>query len=168
MTRGDNMLKHKNIYNHRHGQQSTEEKSEPLTEKDLDNFLEKEKTKYENEPWNKLNKTDKIKKLYDFAENYVKDNSIMEEKQTMEKFLKSSLENKKISKIKDIKYDKAIGKIIEINGLKYDIPSKRFMISKSNDPHVSTSTQLGTPKNTKKSSVKKTLKNSPKKNDTQS
>ena len=164
MTKNDNMLKYKNIYNQRHTEQNNE-KTETLTEQDLDNFLEKEKNKYENEPWNKLNKTDKIKKLYDFANNYVKENSISEEKNTMEKFLKSSLENKKISKIKDIKYDKMTGKIIEIIGLKYDKTSNRFMILKSNDNHVSTSKQLGTPKKTKTNNLKKTFKKSPKKND---
>tara|TARA_B100001093_G_C26779361_1_gene993868 strand:- start:70 stop:567 length:498 start_codon:yes stop_codon:yes gene_type:complete len=164
MTRNDNMLKYKNIYNQRHGE-SNNQKTENLTEKDLDNFLEKEKTKYENEPWNKLNKTDKIKKLYDFANNYVNENSITEEKITMEKFLKSSLENKKISKIKDIKYDKSSGKIIEIIGLKYDKTANRFMILKSNDNHVSTSKQLGTPKKSKTTNLKKTFKKSPKKND---
>jgi len=163
MTKNDNILKYKNIYNQRHDQVNNE-KTETLTEKDLDNFLEKEKTKYENEPWNKLNKTDKIKKLYDFANNYVKENYIIEEKITMEKFLKSSLENKKISKIKDIKYDKSTGKIIEIIGLKYDKSANRFMI-KSNDNHISTSKQLGTPKKTKQTKMKKTFKKSPKKND---
>lgn len=166
MTRGDNLLKYKNIYNkQRHAATNVEEeKNETLTEKDLDKFLEKEKCKYENEPWNKLNKTDKIKKLYTFAENYVKENSIIDELKTMEKFLKASLESKKISKIKDIKYDKSTGQILEINGLKYDKDVNKFMILKSNDNHISTSKNLGTPKKTKPR-VKRTMKNSPKKSD---
>jgi hypothetical protein len=166
MTRGDNILKYKNIYNNqRHVATNVEEeKNETLTEKDLDKFLEKEKCKYENEPWNKLNKTDKIKKLYTFAENYVKENSIMDELKTMEKFLKASLESKKISKIKDIKYDKSSGQILEINGLKYDKDNNKFMILKLNDNHVSTSKNLGTPKKTKQK-VKRTMKNSPKKSE---
>jgi len=166
MTRGDNILKYKNIYNNqRHGAANVEEeKSEPLTEKDLDTFLENEKCKYENEPWNKLNKTDKIKKLYIFAENYVKENSIIDELKTMEKFLKASLESKKISKIKDLKYDKSTGQILEINGLKYDKDVNKFMILKSTDNHISTSKNLGTPKKTKQK-VKRTMKNSPKKGD---
>jgi len=165
--RGDNVLKYKNIYNQRHGANSVSDgdKVENLTEKDLDNFLEKEKTNYSNEPWNKLNKTDKIKKLYMFAATYVTDNSIVDEKTTMEKFLKLSLENKKISKVKDLKYDKLTGQILEINGLNYDSVTKKFIILRTGDNHVSTSKQLGTPKKSTKSNVKKTMKVSPKRGD---
>ena len=155
------MLKYKNIYqNQRHGTNYTEEDhTQTLTEQDLDSFLEEEKNKYEGEPWNKLNKTDKLKKLYVFAEKYVNDNSIIEEKKSMEKFLKVSLENKKITKIKNKKYDKISGKITEITGLKYDDSNKKFSI-KGGEGHVSTSKHLGTPKKSKQK-IKKTMKNSP-------
>ena len=158
--RGDNVLKYKHIYQRRGSTgTSPDETIENLTEKDLDSFLEKEKNNYSNEPWNKLNKTDKIKKLYSFAATYVDVNSIVEEKIAMEKFLKWSLETKKISKVKDIKYDKCSGKILEISGLGYDSVTKKFAISRTGDNNTSTSNQLGIPKKATKSVAKRvTLK----------
>ena len=164
--RGDNVLKYKHIYNHQRrgvAGASDGEKVENLTEKDLDSFLEKEKNNYSNEPWNKLNKTDKIKKLYSFAAKYVDDNSINDEKIAMEKFLKWSLETKRISKVKDLKYDKCSGKILEISGLDYDSETKKFAISRTGDNNDYTSKQLGTPKRATKSVAKRvTLKVTPK------
>lgn len=162
MTRGDNPLKYKNIYNHRHGGTPVDhDKTDTLTEKDLDNFLEKEKTKYDNEPWNKLNKTDKVKKLYMFAETYVTEKGIPEEKTMMEKFLKLALEKKKFAKIKDLKYDRISGKILDLTGLTYDALTNKFSIVRTSE--VSTSKQLGTPKKSRTTStktVKKTVNSS--------
>jgi hypothetical protein len=162
MTRGDNLLKYKNIYNHRHGGTPVDhDKTETLTEKDLDNFLEKEKTKYDNEPWNKLNKTDKVKKLYIFAETYVTEKDIPKEKTMMEKFLKLALEKKKFAKIKDLKYDRISGKILDLTGLTYDALTNKFSIVRTSE--VSTSKQLGTPKKSRPTStktVKKTVNSS--------
>ena len=45
----------------------------------LDIFLESEKITNSNEPWSKLDKTAKIKKLFVFSENYKNNNNLSEE-----------------------------------------------------------------------------------------
>jgi hypothetical protein len=45
----------------------------------LDKFLEEEKNTSENEPWCKLNKTIKIKKIIDYIEIYKQDKNLNNE-----------------------------------------------------------------------------------------
>ena len=48
----------------------------------LENFLENEKTNNKNEPWSKLDKTIKIKKLVTYAEVYAKEKDYTEVEKT--------------------------------------------------------------------------------------
>lgn len=170
MTSKDNQLKFKNIYPKVHTHNTSKSNidniisEQNVSEKILDDFLEKERNSNLKEPWNKLNKTDKVKKLVDFVKIYVKENKIESEKEKMEIFMKSALENKKLSKIKDIKYDKENGIINSITGLTYDKDNKKFHLLR-NDNSI-TSKNLA-PKRNKISGkyVNKTLKKSPTKND---
>ena len=69
----------------------------------LEKFLEAEKTNNGNEPWCKLNKTSKIKKLSEYVENYSKTNSLDEEEiKHLTAFLKDSLDKKRLSRVKDV------------------------------------------------------------------
>ena len=71
----------------------------------LDKFLENEKNNNNNEPWCKLNKTMKVKKLCDFVETYGKQHKLTEdETNAMTVFLKDSLDKKKLSRVKDVIY----------------------------------------------------------------
>lgn len=61
----------------------------------LDKFLENEKTTNENEPWTKLNKTIKTKKMIEYVELYKKENNLNEEETNlMVTFLKDCLDRK--------------------------------------------------------------------------
>ena len=61
----------------------------------LEKFLEDEKNNNSNEPWCKLNKTIKTKKLLDFAETYRKEKTLDEdEAKLLTTFLKDSLDKK--------------------------------------------------------------------------
>jgi protoheme ferro-lyase len=108
----------------------------------LDKFLEDEKTTNQNEPWCKLNKTIKTKKLIEYADTYKDIDD--EEKSLLITFLKESLERKKLQRVKDVVYDKVNGQIKEIPALTYIKASKHFTL-KNMDKRVSTLKSL-TPK----------------------
>ena len=110
----------------------------------LDKFLEDEKTTNQNEPWCKLNKTIKTKKLIEYADTYKDIDD--EEKSLLITFFKESLERKKLQRVKDVIYDKVNGQIKEIPALTYIKASKHFTL-KNMDKRVSTMKSL-TPKKT--------------------
>jgi len=104
----------------------------------LDKFLEDEKNNNSNEPWCKLNKTIKYKKLLEFIELYKKNKSLNEEEtKLLSFFLKDSLDKKKLSKVKDVIYDKEAGIIKEIPALTYTKANKHFTL-KNIDKRIST------------------------------
>ena len=104
----------------------------------LEKFLENEKNTNSNEPWCKLNKTIKTKKLIEYVEIYKKDKNLDEdEKNLLVSFLKDSLDRKKLSRVKDVIYDKNAGIIKEIPALTYIKTNKHFTL-KNIDKRVST------------------------------
>ena len=111
----------------------------------LEKFLENEKINNSNEPWCKLNKTIKTKKLIDFVDSYSKEKNFSEEETSLLiAFLKDSLDKKKLSRVKDVIYDKATGTIKEIPALTYIKSNKHFTL-KNMDKRISTLKSL-TPK----------------------
>jgi len=104
----------------------------------LDKFLEEEKNNNIIEPWCKLNKTIKYKKLLEFVEVYKKNKNLNEEEtKILILFLKDSLDKKKLSKVKDVIYDKDTGLIKEIPALSYSKVTKHFTL-KNIDKRIST------------------------------
>lgn len=104
----------------------------------LDKFLEDEKNNNSNEPWCKLNKTIKTKKLVEYVEIYKKDKNLDEnEAKILVSFLKDSLDKKKLSRVKDVIYDKINGIVKEIPSLTYTKSTKHFTL-KNVDKRVST------------------------------
>ena len=104
----------------------------------LDKFLENEKNNNNIEPWCKLNKTMKTKKLLEFVDAYSKEKCLDEEEsKLLIIFLKDSLDKKKLSRVKDVVYDKTTGVIKEIPALMYTKPTKHFTL-KNVDKRVST------------------------------
>jgi hypothetical protein len=113
----------------------------------LDKFLENEKNTNSNEPWCKLNKTNKLKKMLDFVEIYCKENKLVEDESTLlMNFLKDCLDKKKLCRVKDVIYDKTDGIIKEIPALAYVKSNKHFTL-KNIDKRVSTLKSLA-PKKT--------------------
>jgi hypothetical protein len=114
----------------------------------LDNFLENEKKNNKNEPWCKLNKTIKYKKILEFTEIYKKEKNLDEnEKDLLINFLKDSLDKKKLLRVKDVVYDKDTGLIKDIPALVYTKEKKHFTL-KNLDKRVSTLKSLAVKKNT--------------------
>lgn len=104
----------------------------------LDKFLENEKNININEPWCKLNKTIKTKKIVEFIEIYKKDKELNEEETSnLTKFLKDCLDKKKLSRVKDVIYDKVNGVVKEIPALTYTKSTKHFTL-KNIDKRIST------------------------------
>ncbi len=104
----------------------------------LDKFLENEKNNNVNEPWCKLNKTTKTKKLQEFVEIYKEENNLNQEESTLLfSFLKDCVDRKKLQRVKDVIYDKENGNIKEIPALCYIKSNKHFTL-KNIDKRVST------------------------------
>ena len=111
----------------------------------LDKFLENEKNNSKNEPWCKLDKTIKTKKMSDYVEIYKKDKNLnKEETKLLADFLKDCLDRKRLQRVKDVVYDKTLGVIKEIPALSYTKATKHFTL-KNIDKRVSTLKSL-TPK----------------------
>jgi hypothetical protein len=131
----------------------------------LEKFLEDEKNNNKNEPWCKLNKTIKGKKLMDYASIYQKENSLNDvETDLLLSFFKDSLDRNKLQKVKDVIYDKTTGIIKEVPALHYVKASKHFTL-KNLEKRVSTLKSL-TPKKIANSTIKN--KNDISKNDSES
>lgn len=128
----------------------------------LDKFLENEKNSNENEPWCKLNKTIKIKKMSEYViEVYKKNNNLDDtECENLILFLKDCLDRKKLQRIKDVIYDKENGAIKEIPALTYTRATKHFTL-KNIEKRISTLKSLPQNKSNKTKNVNnhKTIKN---------
>jgi hypothetical protein len=117
----------------------------------LELFLEAEKHSNVGQPWCKLNKTYKIKKMIDFVEIYKKENKLTDsEGESLIVFLKDALDKKKLFRVKDVVYDKTTGTIKKIPALTFTKQTGRFTL-KNLDKRVSTLKSL-TPKTTKENS----------------
>lgn len=122
----------------------------------LDKFLENEKITNSNEPWSKLDKTAKSKKLILFADNYKTSNNLSYiEYEELILFFKDCLDKKKLKRVKDVNYNKETGEIKDIPALCYNKLSNHFTL-KNLDKRVSTLKGLA-PK--KKHGTAKNIKN---------
>jgi hypothetical protein len=120
----------------------------------LDKFLEDEKNTNENEPWSKINKTIKTKKLIDYVEVYKNQNNLnQEESELLITFLKDCLDRKKLVRVKDVIYDKENGIIKEIPALCYIKTTKHFTL-KNIDKRISTLKSLA-PKKSGQGTIRK-------------
>ena len=123
----------------------------------LEKFLENEKITNSTEPWNKLDKTAKIKKLLVFSEKYKTDNELSEQEYNkLVIFLKDCLHRKKLQRVKDIKYDLSSGEVKEIPALTFNKPNNHFTL-KNTDKKVSTVRGLAPKK--KQGTVKNVVNN---------
>lgn len=105
----------------------------------LDAFLEKEKTANMGDPWSKLDKTAKIKKIIIFAEKYRDDqNMTPSEYDSLLVFLKDCLDRKRLSRVKDVVYDKVTGEIKEIPALHFNKGSNHFTLKNIDKQRTST------------------------------
>jgi hypothetical protein len=114
----------------------------------LDKFLENEKNNNVNDPWCKLNKTLKSKKILDYVELYKGIHKMNDEEgNLLFLFLKDCIDRKKLQRVKDVIYDKETGVIKDIPALCYVKTNKHFTL-KNIDKRVSTLKSLAPKKGT--------------------
>ena len=122
----------------------------------LDLFLENEKNNNAQEPWSKLDKTNKNNKLIIFADKDKEDNQLSEiEYAKLLVFFKECLVRKKLQRVKDVIYDKVTGIIKDVPALIYNKNANHFTL-KNIDKRISTIKSLA-PRRNKGSKV--TIKN---------
>ena len=108
----------------------------------LEKFLENEQNNNKNDPWCKLDKTIKTKKLIEYVTLYKAENKLDEEEsELLVSFFKDCLDRKKFQRVKDVIYDKTTGLIKEIPALSYTKATKHFTL-KNIDKRVSTQKSL--------------------------
>lgn len=100
--------------------------------------------------WNKLENSTKIQKLHIFSEKYGREKQLPSKEIKLLKtyFTDCILHKNKLSKSKEVNYDKDLGIITNIPGLNYNNNSKSFTIRITDNKRVSTLKSL-TPKNKK-------------------
>ena len=114
---------------------------EPITNNvdNLDAYLEREKTANTGDPWSKLDKTAKIRKLVVFVEQYREEQCMTPvEADLLLTFLKDSLDRKRLSRVKDVIYDKTSGLIKDIPSLHYNKASTHFTLKNTDKQRTST------------------------------
>ena len=105
-----------------------------------EDILEKDqKCKNKSEPWNKLNKTLKVKYLNDFGDKYIQEHSLHSKmKGILQSFFIEALEKGKLQKTKDLVFDKNIQEIIAIPSLHLNSISNAFTLRNVDPKRVST------------------------------
>jgi hypothetical protein len=120
----------------------------------IDDFLEKERTLNKEDQWVKLDKSMKMKKMSAFVETYATENNLcMKDKSALYEFLTSSIDQKKLTKTKEVIYDKLTGTIKSIPCLVHCPASIKKFTLKRCEKRQSTLKSLA-PKNKVKSALR--------------
>jgi len=129
------------------GNNNVEKKHVQASKKaNIDLFLEKESNLNKHEPWNKLDKTDKIKQLTEYVNSSAESFALnVNEIEEYKSYLIDSLDKKKLQHVKDVQYDIQTGKILVIPNLHFNPTSRKFTF-KRNEKRASTMKSLGSGK----------------------
>jgi len=134
---------------------SLENKITKVDVDDLNVLLEQEKQRNKGEVWIKLNKTARIQKLYDYADNYGKEkNMIAKDIRLLKNFFKSCLDRNKLNRAKDVVYNKETREVVSIPALQFNPITRNFTLRIMDTKRVSTLKSL-TPKKSDKPSDEK-------------
>ena len=143
-----NNIKYKNMI--LNGVGITNKISPNIDPSSLDSILLKESNNNKNESWNKLDKTQKIAKLNEYAVGLIQTHSLTKtETQQLRMCLSMGLERSRLAHVKDVNYDTSMGKIISIPYLTFESTNRKFSI-KRNDRRSSILKSLGPGRTRKK------------------
>tara|TARA_B100000902_G_scaffold399784_1_gene472526 strand:+ start:2833 stop:3333 length:501 start_codon:yes stop_codon:yes gene_type:complete len=143
-----NNIKYKNMI--LNGVGITNKISPNIDPSSLDSILLKESNNNKNESWNKLDKTQKITKLNEYAVNLIHTHSLTKtETQQLRLCLSMGLERSRLAHVKDVNYNTSTGKIISIPYLTFESTNRKFTI-KRNDRRSSVLKSLGPGRTRKK------------------
>lgn len=97
----------------------------------INDFLEKEKQTHTNELWSKLDKTIKMQKIRAFIDDYSTINNLsVKESKNLLSFLTTSLDQKRLTKAKDVIYDREAGVIKSIPCLLFNQIQRKFTLKR--------------------------------------
>ncbi len=112
-------------------------------------ILEQERDLNKKEPWSKLDKTIKIRKLAEYVERMSIDKSLNAgEIVRLKKYLVKSLDKNRLQRVRDVIYDKSTGTIKSIPALHFNATTRKFTLKRA-DKRQCTSRALA-PKTRKK------------------
>jgi len=104
-------------------------KNNPGNMENLEKYLEEEKVINASEPWSKLDKTTKIKKLIVYAQEYASKYELSEEEhEKLLAFFKDCLDKKKLHRVKDVVYNKETGLVINIPSLLHNKTTNHYTL----------------------------------------
>lgn len=116
--------------------------------KTIDSILENEKITNKTDAWNKLNKYEKIQRLHVFSESYGNDNSLKpKEVSSLKLFFSGCIEKNKLTRTKDVIYNKDTQIVTSIPALHFNTTTNNFTLKITDTKRVSTIKSL-TPKRT--------------------
>jgi hypothetical protein len=121
----------------------------------IEEFLDKERIINKGEPWNKLDKTEKIKQINDYINHIIIPMHALAEREVEELklYLSTCLDRKKLLCVKDVLYDKILNRINSIPCLHFNTITRKFTL-KRNEKRICTTTSLGKGQQTKKNKEK--------------
>lgn len=115
----------------------------------IEKLLEKEKKSHSKNNWSKLNKTQKIKYLNNYVDNYTNHELTLNEKLEFKKYLINMINKKQLQKKTDINYNIQDDKIIDIPAVVFNKESRTFKQYRS-EKRSSTASSLSRLKITRK------------------
>ena len=99
----------------------------------VESILDQERGLDKKEPWNRLDKTTKVRKLLAYAEEIsVRDKLSKMDRSQLRTQLVGYLDKKLLQRNKDVLYDKDKGVIADIPTLEYSAASRRFTLRRAN------------------------------------
>lgn len=106
------------------------------SQQELDNFLLKEQTANEKQSWNKLSKTERLKKIDVFIGNILSKQYLLNDSELgdLNIFIAKLLERKKLLKTSELLYNEESGMIEEIPALLFNSKARRFTLNKNLPP----------------------------------
>jgi hypothetical protein len=112
----------------------------------LEKFLEDEIKSNCSEPWCKLDKTTKYKKLLVYANEYKTKNNLNEEQYAiLVAYFKDCLDKKRLQKVKDVIYDKENGVIKDIPILVFNKSNNNFTLKNIEKKTTTLKTSISKP-----------------------
>lgn len=101
-------------------------------ENSVNDILRSETVQNKQQPWSRLNKTDKIAKLNMYVVSMTeKYDLVPNEIVALKRYLVTSLERKRLVTVKDVVYDAESGEIVNIPLLTFDEANRTFALQRS-------------------------------------
>jgi hypothetical protein len=116
-----------------------EKKLEEININSIDELFASQSQASDLVPWNKVERSIKLRKLFQYAEKYATETAMNPKNlKSLKMFFTSSLNKGRLLKTKEVTYNVDTGIIDTIPGLQYNTNTKNFTIRNVEPKHVST------------------------------